>query len=388
MAASPAPVEGAPPLQGDIAGRAGTRGAASARRRLAVETEALVAGAIAAATSAAVGWVFFRGLVWPLWGKWSVGAVAAISVIVTGLVIGAVEYRRSRDLPGQEWRRRIRPWKTAVDIATVAAVHAAIAGLVTVAVFVVLQRAFEGVIVDAFTSTAATAASAGLAAYWVALSVSAVTTSRLATLLVVFMATSVLASMATAQDPAWWEYHFSQLGTADDISSRLFNLAVIIGGAFVTTFAMYVHRDLTTLVGQGVLVRRSAPRFVSTVFVVMGVLLACVGIFPLDVSFWLHNLSAVGMSLTFLGMLVSAPWTLRGMPSRFFWFCGGAVVLLLGGALLFEPVGYYSLTAFELIAFATIFGWISVFIRFLDALAERGGGVAETPSDLVEDHSA
>lgn len=372
MAAPLAPVEGAHPVSSDAVSRASTTPAPSARRRLAVETEALVAGAIAASTSALVGWVFFRGLVWPLWGKWSVGAIAAISVIVTGLVIGAVGYWRSRDLPGQEWRRRLRPWKFTLDAATVAAVHAIIAGLVTVAVFVVLQRAFEGVIVDAFTSTAATAASAGLAAYWIALSVSAVTTNRLATLLVVFMGTSVLASMATAQDPAWWEYHFSQLGTADDISSRLFNLAVIIGGAFVTTFALYVHRDLTTLVRQGVLVRAWAPRFVATVFIVMGALLACVGIFPLDVSFWLHNLSAVGMSLTFLGMLVSAPWTLRGMPARFFWFCGGAVVLLLGGAVLFEPVGYYSLTAFELLAFATIFGWISVFIRFIDALAERG----------------
>lgn len=372
-AAEPAPHHVTPP--------AGTAAVASARRRLAVETEALVAGAIAATTSALVGWVFFRGLVWPLWGKWSVGAVAAISVIVTGLVIGAVGYWRSRDLPGQEWRRRLRPWKFALDTATVAAVHAVIAGLLTVATFVVLQRSFEGIIVDAFTSTAATAASAGLAAYWISLSVSQITTNRLATLLVVFMGASVLASMATAQDPAWWEYHFSQLGTAGDLSSRLFNLAVIIGGAFVTTFALYVHRDLTTLVRQGVLVHAWAPRFVSTVFVVMGVLLACVGIFPLDVSFWLHNLSAVGMSLTFLGMLISAPWTLKGMPRRFFWFCTGAVVLLLGGALLFEPVGYYSLTAFELIAFATIFGWISVFIRFIDALAEQGGATAPVDVD-------
>jgi hypothetical membrane protein len=380
MAAPTAPVEGAHQGPGDAVARSSTRPAASARRRLAVETEALVAGVIAAATSAVVGWVFFRGLVWPLWGKWSVGAVAAVSVLVTGLVIAAVGYWRSRDLPGQEWRRRLRPWKTALDIATVAAVHSVIAGLLTVTVFVVLQRSFEGVIVDAFTSTAATAASAGLAAYWIVLSVSAVTTSRLASLLVMFMAISVLASMATAQDPAWWEYHFSQLGTSDDVSSRLFNLAVFIGGGFVTTFAIYVHRDLTTLVRQGVLIHPWTPRFVSTVFVVMGVLLACVGIFPLDVSFWLHNLSAIGMSLTFLGMLISAPWTMKGMPRRFLWFCTGAVVLLLGGALLFEPVGYYSLTAFELLAFATIFGWISVFIRFIDALAQRGPA-AEAASD-------
>lgn len=40
--------------------------------------------------------------------------------------------------------------------------------------------------------------------------------------------------------------------------------------------------------------------------------------------------------------------------------------------LLFEPIAYYNLTAFELAAFSIIFGW--VFIRFVSALT-----VAETP---------
>ena len=43
-------------------------------------------------------------------------------------------------------------------------------------------------------------------------------------------------------------------------------------------------------------------------------------------------------------------------------------MLLLGSALLFEPIAYYNLTAFELAAFSIIFGWISVFIRFVSAL--------------------
>ena len=43
--------------------------------------------------------------------------------------------------------------------------------------------------------------------------------------------------------------------------------------------------------------------------------------------------------------------------------------------LLFEPIAYYNLTAFELAAFSIIFGWISVFIRFVSALtvAEPSG---------------
>jgi hypothetical protein len=344
---------------------------ASTGRRLAIETEALSGGVIVAIVAAIVAAIVLAGGVWPLWGGWSVGAVAAVSVTLSGLGLGAAGYWRSRNLPGQEWRHGLKPWKFSVDVATVAAVHAIIAGILTVVTFAMLQRSFEGLVVDGFTATGATAASAGLAGYWIYLSVSAITTSRLATLLVFFMASATLASMATAQDPQWWEYHFSQLGTADDFSSSLFNLALIVAGAFVTTFALYVDRDLTTLVRQGVLVNAWAPRYVSIVFVVMGVMLAGVGLFPLTVSVALHNSCAIGMSLSFLTLLATSPWALKGMPARFFWFCGGAGALILGGALLFEPVGYYNLTAFELLAFATIFGWISVFIRFVDALATR-----------------
>ena len=51
--------------------------------------------------------------------------------------------------------------------------------------------------------------------------------------------------------------------------------------------------------------------------------------------------------------------------------------MLLAGAVLFEPVGYWNLTAFELLAFSIIFGWISVFIRFIDAVAARGSDTSE-----------
>ncbi|WP_438853288.1 DUF998 domain-containing protein [Agromyces sp. M3QZ16-3] len=340
-------------------------------RRVAVETEAVVGGLIAAAVTGLVAAVYFAGDVWPLWGGWSVGAIAAIGVLASGILLGAIGYWRSRGLPGQEWRHGLRPWKFSVDVATVSTVHGIIGAILTVVTYTMLQRSFEGLVVDALTGTGAVAASAGLAGYWIYLSVSSITTNRLASLLVFFMASATLASMATAQDPQWWEYHFSKLGTANDFSSGLFNIALIVAGAFVTTFALYVDRDLGTLVRQGVLRHEWAPRFISVAFVIMGVLLAGVGVFPFDVNLALHNTCAIGMSLSFLTLLLTAPLTLAGMPGRFFWFCGGGAVLLLGGAILFEPVGYYNLTAFELLAFATIFGWISVFIRFVNALARH-----------------
>lgn len=348
-----------------------------------MESEALLAGVIAAGSGGLVAALLFAGSVWPLWGGLSVGLVAAIAVLLAGIAAGAVGYWRSRNLPGQQWRHLLKSWKFTIDVATVAAVHAIIGFILTMVTFLLLQRSFEGLVVDVWTSIGAVAVASGLAAYAIYLSVSSITTPKLAMLLIVFMATSVLASMATVADPQWWEYHFSQLGTGDDFSSSLFNLALVVGGAFVTTFAIYVDRDLTTLVRLGVLQRASAPRIVSVVFIIMGVLLAGVGLFPVNVNPSVHNGCAVGLSLSFLGLLIGSPWTLRGMPGRFFVICTGAIVLLITSALLFEPVAYYNLTAFELAAFSIIFGWISVFIRFVSALA--AGVATEAVSDATAD---
>ncbi|KRE31181.1 DUF998 domain-containing protein [Agromyces sp. Soil535] len=357
---------------------AGVTAAPLPRRRVAVESEALLAGAVTAALTGVIAAFIFAGAVWPLWGGFSVGIVAAIAVLVMGLTAGATGYWRSRNLPGQEWRHGLKPWKFTVDVIAVSAVHAIIAFILTMTTFVLLQRSFEGLVVDVWTSIGAIAVATGLASYWIYLSVSAISTPKLAMLLIVFMSTATLASMATAQDPQWWEYHFSQLGAADDFSSSLFNLALVVGGAFVTTFALYVDRDLTTLVRQEVLEHEWAPRFVSVVFIVMGILLAGVGLFPVNVNVAVHNSCAIGMSLTFLTLLIGSPRILRGMPRRFFVFCTGGIVLLLGSALLFEPIAYYNLTAFELAAFSIIFGWISVFIRFVSALTVNGPSARDT----------
>jgi len=46
--------------------------------------------------------------------------------------------------------------------------------------------------------------------------------------------------------------------------------------------------------------------------------LACVGIFPVDFSLLLHNLSATGMAIMFLALLIAGPKMLRGMPRTYF----------------------------------------------------------------------
>lgn len=339
------------------------------QREVATETEALVAAASAAVVAGLAALLIFFGRTPPLWGGASLGLVTAGAVLVLGLAAAFVGYWRSRYFPDQSWRLSLPPWKFIVDATTVALVHALISAIATVATFLLLQRSFQGLTVDIYAATVGMAVACGLAVYWIYLSVADINTRKLSGLLVLFMVMSTVASMATSQDPKWWEYHFSQLGTLGGASSGLFNLSLIVAGFFITTFAVYLHRDLRSLIERNVLVHRWSAGLCSGAFVAMGLLLAGVGVVPLSVSFLIHTLFASGMAVVFILLLLASPFVLRGLPRRFFFLCSAFLAALIVSLLLFFPVGYFNLTAFELIAFVIIYGWIAVFIRLLDALA-------------------
>jgi len=336
-----------------------------------LESEAVIAGSIAAGVGAIFGAIVFAGTNPTIWGGFSLGLGSAIAVLVLSIVTSYVGYWRSRHLPGQEWRQHISSWKFILDATTVAAVHSVIAGIATIVTFILLQMSFQGLRVDGWTSVVGVAAATGLTSYYIYLSVSRINTSKMAGLLVIFMTVAVLTSMATAQDPLWWEYHFSQLGTFDDRSSGLFNITLIIAGGLVTTFALYLYRDIEALFAAGVLAHRWAARAISVTFIIMGIMLAGVGAFPVDVNLVIHNTSAIGMAVSFLLILISSPWVLKGMPWTFFAVSGGFLAGMLLAVYLFAVTQYFNLTAFELVAFVIIFGWISTFIRFLSATVEQ-----------------
>jgi hypothetical membrane protein len=335
-----------------------------------MESEAILVGSVAAGIGAVVGGLVFAGTNPPLWGGWSVGTASMIVVLVLAVIASFIGYWRARHIAGQEWRLSIPSWKFIVDAISVAGVHALIATLGTMATFFILQASFQGLYVDGWTSTAAVALASGLSVYLVYLSVSKMDTKKMASLLIVFMVVSVLTVMVTAQDPQWWEYHFSQLGTFDTRSSGLFNLTLIISGLLVTTFAIYLQRDIRGLSTVGVLKHAWSARVVTVAFIVLGLMLAGVGAFPLDVNATIHNSCAAGMAFAFGGLLIAAPWVLRGMPWTFFAVTGGFLAGMLVTVYLFAVTGYFNLTALELVMFAIIFAWISTFIRFVSATAE------------------
>lgn len=292
---------------------------------------------------------------------------AASGAAVVAAAASTTEYWRARNRPGQEWRRTLPSWKFTVNTISVVIVHTALAFVAVYALYRLLAMGFIGLPVVTFWSVVLMAVTLGLTTWVVFLSVSAMTTQRMSTLLLAFIAIGTLTATVTTPDPEWWKVHFSHLGTfEDDLSSWVFNGTLIGAGLLVTTFAVYISNDMRALADDGVLQNPKGVRIVPVLFVVMGIMLACVGVFPVDVNMPMHNISASGMAAMFLVLLIGGPNFLRGMPRTYFVASWTFLAAMVASVILFIPViGYFSLTAFEIIVFALIFGWIAVFIRFL-----------------------
>lgn len=318
-----------------------------------LETLALGVGAVAFILVGVVSLVVFRFGSAPIAGPGSLGsysAVAAAVVAVLAFVAG-------------RWLMRAGERLTFLDVVDVAALsfaHAVIALLTWTLLADILERGFIGAEVFALPVIVLSGAVGALTAYVVFYSATHMDLQLLAIVLAVFLSEGIIASMLTASDPQWWKENLSALGMTNDLSALAFNLTLIVGGIIVTTLSRYATRGIPTTNPKGI-------GRVRVSLIVVGIFLAMVGVFPVDRFFGIHTAAASGMAVAF-GILVGNLH--RWIPglSRAFIVLGWvfiAVIVVLG---IFFAVGYYTLTAVELVAGVLVFAWIILFIRNAAAL--------------------
>lgn len=114
--------------------------------------------------------------------------------------------------------------------------------------------------------------------------------------------------------------------------------------------------------------------------VLIGGLLACVGLFPVDEFFTAHNVAASGMAVVFVSMVIGLRRFVPAMP-RVFLLLGYVFVGVIALMAVFFVTGYYNLTAVELVVFSLVFSWLVVFIR--NAGTMRPGGRSDVSSPRV-----
>ncbi|MDY0908241.1 DUF998 domain-containing protein [Microbacterium sp. CFBP9034] len=294
----------------------------------------------------------------PISGPDSIGQFAAIASAVVAL-LAVIAGRYLLHERGPHGRLHVLDY---LDIAALAIAHAIIALLGWTLLAVIFEQAFIGADVFPFAVVILAGATSAMTAYIAFDSATHMDLQLLAAVLAVFLVLGVLASMLTASDPNWWKDNLSALGMTTNVSALAFNLTLIVAGFLVTTLARYATRGIPTANPVGI-------GRVRVCLIVVGVFLALVGLFPVNLFFALHTAVASGMVVAYGVLVIGLPRWITGMPRAFVligWLFLGVTLVLA----VFFAIGYYTLTAVELVAGILVFTWIVLFIRNASALEQ------------------
>ncbi|MFC9917050.1 hypothetical protein [Agromyces binzhouensis] len=347
------------------------------------ESSALILGAIVFVLATPIGLIAFWGRDLAIAGRDSLGmyialgsAIAAAVAFVAGRLLLRRRFGPAPDDPSVEDAAATRsatgprgaesPRLRWFDVVALSAAHAVIAMLGWVALADVLEQSFIDAPVYPLPAAVLFGVALTLTAYVCFLSSVRMTPMLLSIVLAVFLVVGVMTAMLSSTDPHWWQMNLSALGMTDDISALAFNLTLVVAGAIVTIVARYATAGLPVTTDRD----RRGRDFVRYGLVLIGVLLACVGIFPVDDFFLLHNTVASGMAVVYAVIVIGLPRFLPSMPRVFVilgWVYVGVIVVLA----VFFAVGYYNLTAVELVAGLLIFSWIILFLRNTGSVGAR-----------------
>lgn len=349
------------------------------------ESAALLVGASAFVVGLLPAAIALWGEDVPIAGPGSVGqfvalasAVTAVLVFISARVLVNASATTGARL-SQSGRRpglRLR-W---YDIGALALAHGMVALLAWLGIAGLLSRSFAGAVLFPFSAMVLAAVGISVTAYAVFLSAVSLTPILLSLILAVFVVVGCFASMLSASDAHWWQANLSTLGISDDISALAFNLTLLIAGIIVTTIAHYA----TASIPAGTPEEARGRKRVRGALVLIGVMLAGVGVFPLDQNMTAHNVAASGMVLVFLTMVIRIRWWIPSLP-RVFEFLGYLDVAIIAVLAVLFLTGYYNLTAVELVAVVLVFSWLIVFLRHAGMMSpgeydEVAAGESEAPA--------
>ena len=180
----------------------------------------------------------------------------------------------------------------------------------------------------------------------------------------------LLISIATTPDPLWWHLHFSRLGTFAVFSGFVFNATIVMTSAGIVVFALRLRREMQRHAGTAVLANRRAAAVVPILVALIGIHLSVVGFVPVSTNEFLHDRGSTGAVFSFVAILASSRWMLRGMH-RVMARATRRVGLGLVATIAPYIAGFINLAAFELIVFSLVFSWLLLFARTVGRPADE-----------------
>lgn len=297
----------------------------------------------------------------PTFGFILAASVAAVAFIV---FVFTFNYFRSTNKRTPTFFLKVR-----MVIATIALAfaHAAIGFLLVIAIVTVLVHETPGLVVTPLTMIGVTAALAGVTTYVVYIQSVRMEIDSLAGLLMIFIISGSIASMATAGDTDWWQHHLSALGAGETLSSYTFNLTMVVGGVIVALLADMIADMFSSIQKLSKHEQGIRSNIVRLAFFIAGLGMIGVGFITIAENRLIHDISANMMSVSMGVVVVLLPWLVPIISRTFTVFSYLMLITVVGAYALSLQYGL-GVLAFELVAGAALFAWMILFVRQIRAI--------------------
>lgn len=322
--------------------------------------------------------VFIHKTSLPLVGQPSMAAFISLFSGLLSFGIFLLLYRQATMANGADsYLVKAKRPSVIFDTLSLGAVYSLIVIALTIWLMRVMAASFEGLKLDVYTASVLIGLACGLVCYGLIRVIAKINSRQIVNILAGFLVGGVTISMLTAQDPLWWEANFSTLGQATQRytgSFYAFNLTLILSALAIIVLARHLYADMEQLIQGGSMMGVSKINAVKVVFVIAALGLGGVGMFPYKPDSFqavMHIFSAGLVAIAFGALMILLRWLLPGLPKSFMAISYIALAALVAAYILFNFVGYLSLTAFELGCFAICFSWLYLFTQQIVNLKEK-----------------
>ncbi|KRN30230.1 DUF998 domain-containing protein [Liquorilactobacillus mali] len=189
----------------------------------------------------------------------------------------------------------------------------------------------------------------------------------LSTVLTLVIISGVVISMAVNNRRYWWQHNLSFLGTNQASSGWQFNATLILSALLMLALIDYLFVSL-----HNTYAHTWKLWLLRILLTMVAINLALVGVFPNDTSFHtLHDHVAFFLIYFVLILIIGIRWLLPDITKEFIFLSYAVGISLIVSELLFSVVGYFSLTAFEIISFMLSFGWLLLVFNYIEGLIDN-----------------
>ncbi|VDG19517.1 hypothetical protein [Lactobacillus sp. CBA3605] [Lactiplantibacillus mudanjiangensis] len=336
--------------------------------RLTIFQKGVLAWPVVMALLVSIGYYFFCGWQHNNYVKLTGDYSLATSIIIVGVIMGILLFAgffiRDRHNPHNQFVQNVY-WR---NFPVIVLSFALILALVLIGGMWLLGMMFKGAVFDRFTASIILfvfGVVTNIAMVYLALIVDA---SILSTVLILVIMSGVAISMAVNNQRYWWQHNLSFLGTSNASSGWQFNATLIFAALLTIALVDYLFVSL----------QRQFPKS-RRLWVLRGLLtltavdLGLVGVFPNNAnSHEIHDQFAMFLVYLIIGLIVGVRWLLPQVTKDFLYLSYGVGVALVIAEILFQIVGYFSLTAFEIVAFVLAFGWLLMLLERIENLIDEG----------------